>query len=611
MSVGALPPEYESVRNAVLRFGRFRKRWAVLEGLGLFLLAGPGLLLAWILLDWAVGLPAWPLVILFALVCAAGVYAVVRWLAPPPLRPVEPDREALLIEDLHGELDNQVIGALQLGREAEDAARRGHSRSLVTALVRATAERLGAFDPCGLLNLTAARRAFAGGVLVIALFLGVAVTQPGVVGARFDRLAEGWAAVLDTLFPVEMHVTPGNTAIVRGRSIPLAAELRGARRDTALLHIWAEGAADPVTHELSLEPVVRDGAEADLAQHTVEAVEEPFTYAFEYGGRRSETYRIDVGDLPKIAAINYELAYPAYTGQPPRTLTGKTSKLQALAGTHVLVSFAATTELHPDLCYVEWQDGTRPPIVVNGRFGHFSFTITRPERAEIHLTGHYGRGFEMESPMGLAIAVEQDRRPDVRIRSRKRELVLLAEQAAAYALPFEAEDDFGVAEVTLTYRIDTVDEMLGRSPRDGESARRIDPPRDRVKGAFEDLFRGLEPPLQPGDRVRIQLSAKDNNTETGPGLGRSQSLEIVVVRPDLAQFKEKEFGFGGRAAVLGGLKKVKRVTDLLLEAERTVRTEKAVDVDKQEVKARVSAENWPSGSEDAVGDYFRLLSGGQ
>jgi len=127
---------------------------------------------------------------------------------------------------------------------------------------------------------------------------------------------------------------------------------------------------------------------------------------------------------------------------------------------------------------------------------------------------------------------------------------------------------------------------------------------------FPEIFKTLAPPLEPGDRITITVSAKDNNTESaaGPGVGRAAPIEIVIVRPDLGAYVEQQFGFG-TDPLLGGLRHVQRATNLLIEAERTAYTEAKSPVDKQDVKSRVGAENWPGGSQDAVGDYFRLLSG--
>src|SRR6185437_2341144 len=140
-------------------------------------------------------------------------------------------------------------------------------------------------------------------------------------------------------------------------------------------------------------------------------------------------------------------------------------------------------------------------------------------------------------------------------------------------------------------------------------SQRIDPPTDHVKRSFLDLFKTLTPPLEPGDRITIVVSAKDNNTTaSGPGVGRAAPVEIVIVRPDLGAYVEQRFGFGADP-LLGGLRKVKRETNLLIEAERTAHTEAKSPVEKHDVKSRVGAESWPGGAQDAVGDYFRLLSG--
>ena len=637
-------PRYESLARALRAFGRFRKRWSVLEGLARFLLAGPGTLLAWFLVDWLIGLPAWPLLISFGLVVGVGLWAAAWRLLRPMLRRVQIEREALVAESLHGGLDNQLIGALQLGREvAERTEPLGYSPNLVAALVHRAAALVGqasclwdaampaagwkpkyprespkissdtlvppALDLRKLVDLTRARRWLgAAGALALAI-AGCLVFAQGAVATRVERLRDAYAAVLDALFPVEMRVTPGDIAVVRGRPVTLGVEVIGARRrqvrllltnlaGRANLHAKPEGRA--ARHTLPLA--------SGKASFEIAAATESFGYAFEYGRRRTPGHRVLVGDRPQISAINYEMAYPAYTGQPPRTLVGRVPRLQGLIGTSVLVSFAATTELHPDACAVEWQDGSKQALAISGRFGHFSFTIDRPDRATIHLTGAYGPGFEMERPLSFEVAVQRDEPPSVQVLLRQKKLTMFAEEAAAFGLRWLAEDDFGVAEVTLEHRIDTVDKLLGRPTREGAVPRRVDPPQERVRGEFLDFLKTLSPPLQPGDRIAITVSAKDNNTETGPSLGRSQPIEIVVVRQDLAAFTEKQFGFD-TPTLLGGLSRVKRETDLLVDPVKTVRTEAKQEIDRQALKSRVAQEGWPSGSEDAIGDYFRLLSG--
>jgi len=605
VSSGAVARTLSGLEKAVIDFGRFRKRWAVLHAVSLAVLGLLGASLFWFVLDWAIGLPAWPLLLLFILAVGGGTVAAIYWLVRPLRQRVEREREALVIESLHGALDNRLIGSLQLGREvceSEESGRpRGYAVDYVVALLEQARGQVEGLRLSTLVDLTRTKRLLAGAGAVLLASVLIGLFASAAVAERARRLQDACATVMDTLFPVELRVSPGDIAVVRGRPVTLGLEAVGARRTGVVLH-----RTDLVTKKSEATPLVLQGQKAvfEIAQSA-----QSFSYEFEYGGRRTPAHRVLIDDLPEISAINYELTPPAYTGQLARTLTGRLPRVAGLAGTSALVSFAATTDLHPDLCYVEWADGSRQALSVSGRFGHFGFTLAKPDRAIIRLTGLLGRGFEMANPVSFELVVQPDAAPTVRVSLKNRQITMLAEEAANFALDWISEDDYGVAEVNLSYRIDTVDALLGRPTRDGTVPRRIEPARDLAKGRFAGMFKALDPALQPGDRVTITLTARDNNTESGPGVGKSLPVEIVVVRPDLTGFVEQQFGFG-TPSLLEGLKKVKRTTDLLVEPDKTVRTEKAPAVDKQALKVRPNQEPWPGGTGDAAADYFNLLSGG-
>ena len=333
-----------------------------------------------------------------------------------------------------------------------------------------------------------------------------------------------------------MQVSPGDVTLVRGKPVSLSVKVAGARRPRVKLHRTSMKSKAALMDDLGLS---NEQAELNIA-----SAQESFTYDFEYGGRHSAQHKVQVGDLPAITAMNTEIAFPAYTGMPPRTLVGRLPKIQALNGSGVLVSLASTVDLYPPGCFVTWQNGPPQPLSVTGRFGHFSFNVDHPERAVIHLCGYLGKGFEMPDPIGLEVVVQRDAPPTVDVLLRNRKFTMLAEEATHFGVTAIAEDDFGVAEVLLDYKIDTIDPLLNRPLRQGTISRAIDPPKDRVKVSFLDMFKGLAPPLEPGDRITITVSAKDNNTETGPGVGRAAPIEIIVVRPDLGAYVEQQFAFG-------------------------------------------------------------------
>jgi hypothetical protein len=412
---------------------------------------------------------------------------------------------------------------------------------------------------------------------------------------------------MDTLFPVTMVVSPGDKPVVRGTSLTLAVEVIGARRNEVLLHRQEHVTGETTTTPLNID---NDHAEFEIAETLSD-----FTYFFEYGGRNSSIHEIRVDDLPQVKAINYEITPPPYTGQPMRLMTGRVSKLQGLSGTSIFVSFAANTRLHPEFCYVEWLNGDKQGIDISGRFGSFAFNILKKERLSIHLTGHFGKGFEMKQPLSIEIIMLRDAPPSIRmlVRRTSGEAVMSAGAVSALRLPWLAKDDFGVKEVTVQYEVEAIHELLGRGKRKGSSRMVVDPPRERAKGRFQNIFRGISPRLAPGDRAKLVLSAKDNNTETGPGLGRSETLQILMVGTDFGMFVENEFDLKSRresALLLKGLKQVKRSTDLLKAPTRTVRTEKPQAFKKHIVDARPGKKTMLGESEDDVGRYFDLLSGG-
>jgi len=604
----SLREQLAELQRIALSSGRFRKRWRILAGLAAFTLAAPGSLLLLGLFDWILPLPAWPLVLLFAAACAVVLWAVARFLFRPLLGRVDLETEAKRIEARVGTMDNALIGALQLGTEYLERGpdRLGHSPQLVESLVRDCAERYARLDYRRLEDRSRARRLIAGAAAVLLAIALVGTYGRAAIEERMRRLDNAWAIVLDTLFPITMEVSPEGARIVRGTSIALRVNTKGARRQEVRLAL-----IDPATGQRVLMPLL---LENQSATHTVDEVMEDFSFQFEYAGRYSPVANVLVDDLPEIRTVNYELSPPEYTGQSVRLLTGRLNRLEGLAGTGVMMSLAATTELHPERCWIEWLDsGERERLEVSGRFATFAFLMNRSERAADHLTGRYGPGFEMAEPMRFAVVVQPDQPPTLRLLVRRQEDATAdVEVANALNAPFLAQDDFGVAEVTLHYTVEAITDLLGRDKREGTRQLRFDPPRERATGRFENLFDGLQPALSAGDRVTVWLTAMDNNTETGPGHGRSESLEMLLIGTQFGAFTESSLDFRDRersALMLESMGRVARETGLLQEAVRTVRTQPHIPVPQEAVSAAPAQHSMLGQTEDELGRYFELLSG--
>ena len=611
----------KDIHRGARRFGRFRKRWAVLNGLGCFIIASPGALLVWFGLDWgltAIGLPPpfYVLLPLFAIVCGISLWACAKWLLRPWLRRIRPEHEALVIENLHAGLDNALIGSMQLGDQVASEAD-GHMRyaeELIRELVRRSAARLAEIRPKKLVDLSRPVWHLVGALPVVALVALSIVFASGAIQHRARRLSDAYAAFAELLFPVTFHVTPGDSAVVRGRPVALGVTVDGARgRKVGLILTDAE-----TGHETRPEaPELEDRT----TSYELARAENTFTYQFKYRRRLSPEHKITVDDLPEIQAIQYEMSPPKYTGHPTRMIKGRIAKLQELHGTEVLVSFAATTDLDPERCYVEWpyreEDDGGGRIDISGRFGSFSFIVEKDERLAIHLTGILGEDFKMAEPVSLEIAVRDDRRPTIKLYGKMAETMHYG-AAAGLRVPYLARDDFGVTEVSAEVNVSTKFEILDRGEREKKLTKVIDPPRTRVRDKFGRFFEGMQPPPQSGDEVRIKLKAVDNNTNgpKGPGIGWSEEIRLLLVSElDAREFDPDQIGdfdfkqLSARRLDISAIQKIKRASGLGEYANTRITRQAALPVVKQHLVANPGLKTMLDASEDQVGRYFGLLAG--
>jgi hypothetical protein len=610
----------KNIRRGARRFGKFRKRWAVLNGLACFIIASPGALLIWFGLDWGltelgVPMPYWLLLPLFAVVCGISLWACAKWLLRPAMRRIRAEHEALVIENLHGELDNALIGSMQLGDELASGAGSslGYAEDLVRELVRRSAARLAEIRPKKLVDLSRTLWHLAGSLPVVALVVLSVLFASGAIQARALRLSDAYAAFVELLFPVTFHVTPGNAAVVRGRPVGLEVMVEGARGrkvELILTDVETRQEARPEVPELKDR----------RTRYELPGAENTFVYVFKYRTRRSPEFKIMVDDLPEIQAIQYEMSPPKYTGHPTRMIKGRIGKLQELRGTEVLISFAATTDLDPENCYVEWPyrdgDAKTGPMDVSGRFGSFSFIVEDNERLAIHLTGVLGEGFEMAEPANLEIAVRNDKRPTIKLYGKMDETMHYG-SAGGLRVPYLAKDDFGVTEVAAEVNVSTKFEILDRGKREKKITKIIDPPRTRVKDKFSGLFEGMEPRPQSGDEIKIRLRAVDNNIDApkGPGIGWSEEITILLVsKIDITVFGKDIIGdfspdeLASRIRELGRMKQLDRETGLGARAIKKVTWQPVLPVEKKPVNANPGVNTMLDLDEDPVSKYFDLLT---
>lgn len=245
-----------------------------------------------------------------------------------------------------------------------------------------------------------------------------------------------------------------------------------------------------------------------------------------FGGAR-------MSDMPLIADVAITVTYPEYSGRPPLTLPSASGDVRAMAGSLLTLE---TRSLEPVLgARILFEDPSGARAGTGGQDGHgdgpsevpfevtdrhvlrASFRVRAPVRYRVLLEGLDGQ--RRVEAMTRAIEVEPDRAPEVELYAPgdKIDVASLKRIELAYI----AEDDYGIARVDLVWM------------RDGErhSKPLLQEPGAQRSAQGKFLWDLAELSLEPGSGVSYFLEVADNDTVSGPNIGRSRELELRVFSP--------------------------------------------------------------------------------
>jgi hypothetical protein len=217
-------------------------------------------------------------------------------------------------------------------------------------------------------------------------------------------------------------------------------------------------------------------------------------------------------EAPIIAEVAVRYEYPAYTGRQPRTVAASSGDLLAPRGTQVTLNARAIVEV--ERAHVEI--GERP-LVAEVRSGRITVRLTVDQPLTYRFVLATPSRRVLKEALPHRIEVEPDRAPRVEIYAPGDDLELTGQRKIE--LGYQADDDYGVTEVALVWRIGT-----GRETR--EVVRRVAPPTRNVVGRMEWDLAALG--LKAGARVAYRFEARDNDTFSGPNHGSSRTLYLRI-----------------------------------------------------------------------------------
>lgn len=236
-----------------------------------------------------------------------------------------------------------------------------------------------------------------------------------------------------------------------------------------------------------------------------------------------------------ISNLKLTIDPPSYTEIPSSFEPFTTGNIEVVTGSTIKLDayslFATVAELE---LIIEGSEGPAAQRVELSRSGRVKAAIVATEPSNYWFRAIMEDGRVIESSTKRKIHVIKDKAPTIEILSHSGEVEVSTRDVLE--LEFSVQDDFGATAVSRVHIFSTSDEgdeqrqlldlpELQSTPRDYQGKHTLD---------LELLG------LQPKDRVTLFFEATDNNTLTGPSVGRSEPLMLYVSSPDDKHIKNVE-----------------------------------------------------------------------
>ena len=501
-----------------------RKRWRLRILLtGLFWILAIGTLViiasAWLLNHWHFVTPAVWFLRLVTIFSLAGL--AFHFFIKPLRRQVSDASVALYLEEHEPNLTSIILSAVDAGQSgAKDL-----SPQLVSRLVEQS------LDACQRVNYghgveqqKLRQAAFKPG-LALALILALFIFPADFLRSGLPVLLMPWADAGE-YSPYRLELSPGNIEIARGSDQLVSARVIGFEVEQASLFTSDDDGASwrPIT--------MTSGAEAGLYESFLFDLNANVDYFVKAAGLQSETFRIEVADIPAISDISLRYHFPAYTMLEPKTTQGS-GDIAALRGTRVEVQIKPTIAIPGGELVLE--DGETIDLVKHDEESWVA-DITIDKNSSYRVALQRASGKLGDASPEFRISALDDKHPSISIRSPGRDVkVSVIEEAM---MKIRAQDDQGIANLEIVLSVNGEDEQtINLMPEQGSNNAN-----SQIDAEHTIFLENLQ--LRPGDLISYYAKAKDRAQSVG---SRSATSDIFFyqVRPFRTDYYQSDQGGGG------------------------------------------------------------------
>ena len=482
----------------------------------------------------------------------AGLIASVYFFLIRPLRQKLSDLKiARLIEEKHTGLQDRLATAV----EFEDRK----SQPVIARLLEDANQKVSEVNAD---EIVPRKRLFGYGGLAaaaVALFVGAILFGPKELTSGLTNLVKpvSAASLLNPTAP-RIEVKPGTARVPKGSDQKFTAKLINFTEEKPVTFYYRKAGTDDQWIGQPMEAAKNKNE----FQYFIFNIQDTIEYFVESETVKSETFKMDVVDLPYVSRLDITLNYPAYTGMPTKT-EEDSGDIAALAGT--VASIKAFVSKQAKAAFIVMKDGRKIAMtpgeqkIEDGSVEHFftgGLTVAGNSSYHIELVSVDGETYNGSNEHDITVL--EDEPPTVTFEKPGRDTK--ATSIEEIFTSAKAEDDYGVASMELVFSVNGGEEKkVPLQNLQRETAKTL-------TGAHTFFIE--EYGLKPGDFISYYAKARDAQHET------TSDIYFIEIKPFEKEFRQSQQAGGGQGQA-GEQEQAlpKRQKDIIAATFRIVREE--------------------------------------
>ncbi|MDE0184860.1 MAG: hypothetical protein OXP71_05325 [Candidatus Poribacteria bacterium] len=506
-----------------------------------------------------------------------------RYLIRPILKKLSKNRVAAYVDASNSDFENRLLSTVQLEPELK-ANNFGYATGFIEELTQQAHQSIDRIESKQVFKKELIELKKNGGFAVCALALLILVNLifPAALQNFVQAFNELPASPQDEIAAQIDEIDPGNTLIQSGGNISISAKVIGHFGAPVHLNYRAVQAMDPANQRAEhpapsfdkWRSILMEQNHTESSYHIeLKNVTQSMDYFVRVNEAASEHFRITVAHHPIVSRFQLKLSFPRYTQLSPHVLEENIGDISALIGTGVQFDGESNKSLASATLIFEESPAVKLKVLDNNHLIG-NFIVQRSEKYHVELID--ADGISNSQPIVYTIHTIKDDEPKIEIVEPGKDVTL--DESMTVNLQIDVEDDYGVQEIRLVYRVEEHNE--------GDkvvSLKAFNPPQGSAYIEFGWDIDSIG--LFPEDVVTYHAEAIDSDNVTGPNVGKSITYSIRF--PSVAELYEaieaqQEIEQHGVEALFSRQVEVKATIDDLLRKIRksqqfTLKDEKLVN----------------------------------